>query len=656
MRLKIIFVLILILLFTAYPSAHAGGPLVVKGGMAITYGTRPFLYRFDKGPCGMFSNTEITELTASLFMDWEIPTTELKFQQDTPGTLDIDVDASNFDPILNSPKLLGYTPVIFDNDGSLLNAFLGDGAGNTVLGLAGPITVSSGPLVNQIAESQAIFNGKFINGIDTPSDPETSVDAFKGTIIHEIGHGFGLDHAQINVEAIKPGASQEIKESVPLEFPVAVNDLFTIRRDDASSISLLYPNLSELTKFGKIEGKLLRADGVTPVQGGNVIARNINNPTLETISCVSDYLTEGTGTYTLFALPPGDYRIEIEPIDLSFTGGSGVGPFTTNKTDKSFQNPVPKGFYTGSNQPISTDVNQALIVSVASGQTVSDVNIIASTVGSSSSTSSSSGSPSSIQEEEPNDTVNQAQLISIPTTISGNSSDTDDGEVELSSDTGAMIIISDLFKFTLTSSASINALLTIESDLSSNDLDLVLLDGSASDIVETSSQAGNVDELISTSLKAGTYLLGVGAFSGSTSYTLEITSIPSGPEGTPVLTLQAPEALILKPTGMNKVFVNAEASDFSTKSKCTVFTSSDSGLSLKIRPKKFSLSSTKINKDFKIMVNNIDALELINSETSEVVTISVTCDNGASDEIDILLAPNIDNVTESRVYRKVLKK
>ena len=197
-----IFFTILAFITTSQCISYAGGPLVVKGGMAITYGTRPLLYRFDKGPLGMFSNSEAVALIQDLFNDWEaVTTSEVKFKQDSPGFLDFDVTASNFDSILNAPDLLGYTPVIFDDDGSVLDAFLGAGAGSSVLGLAGPITVSAGPLVNQIAESQGVFNGRFVDG--NSANGESSVDSFKGTVIHEFGHGQGLDHAQINVEAIR---------------------------------------------------------------------------------------------------------------------------------------------------------------------------------------------------------------------------------------------------------------------------------------------------------------------------------------------------------------------------------------------------------------------------------------------------------------------
>ncbi len=656
-KLSLLFIFLFAFILVCQDTADAGGPLVVKGGMAITYGNRPLIYRYDKGTLGMFSNSEGIQLFEDRFMDWEsIPTAHNIFQKDNPGSLDFDVTDKNFDPILNSSNLLGYTPVIFDTDGKLLDAFLGSGAGNSVLGLSGPITVSSGPLVNQIAESQAIFNGRFVNGVDTLSDPESTVDSFKGTIIHEFGHGQGLDHAQINVESIRPGASQEIRNAVPLMFPVAVNDLFLIRRDDISAISSLYPEESQLTGFGKIEGMLFRADGMTQVLGGNIIAKSVKDPLLEAISCVSGYLNDGTGSYTLFAVPPGDYTIEIEPIDLSFTGGSGVGPFTASKSDISFQDPVPKGYYTGPNLPITEDKNKALIVSVIANQTISNANIIAST--SASSSSSTSGSGTNINETEPNDSVSQAQVITLPTTISGTASSTDSGEIQLSSDSNSMITISDLYKFTLSEPGSINALLTINSSSSTDDLDLVLFNADASTIIDTSSQTGNVDELISKALQPGTYIFGVGAFSGSAAYTLRINLFTSGGHtgATPVLTLSAPESLVLKSTGMNLIPVTADATSFSAPSKCKVFTTTNSGIRIKSKPIKFSLSQSMTNKVFNLMINKLDALNLINSNTTDTVTVNVTCSNGANDEIDINLAPTVEEVLKNRSYRYVLKR
>ena len=77
---KILLVLILSFITTcSFQLVHAGGPLVVKGGMSVTYGTRPFLYRYDKGTLGMFSNSEAVALIEALYSNWQaFPTSEIK--------------------------------------------------------------------------------------------------------------------------------------------------------------------------------------------------------------------------------------------------------------------------------------------------------------------------------------------------------------------------------------------------------------------------------------------------------------------------------------------------------------------------------------------------------------------------------------------------
>ncbi len=82
-----------------------------------------------------------------------------------------------------------------------------------------------------------------------------------------------------------------------------------------------------------------------------------------------------------FAVPPGEYKIEIEPInqELVRTAPSrpSIGPYTKNSNDESFKNPVPRGFYTGSNLPVTSSFEKALTVSIEADQTIKDANIIA---------------------------------------------------------------------------------------------------------------------------------------------------------------------------------------------------------------------------------------------------------------------------------------
>lgn len=652
MKIKLILLVVVGLLLANFQNiANAGGPLVVKDGIPVVY-NGPLVYRFDQGPLGKFSNSEARALIEDLLNDWEaVNTATITFQRDNPDSLDADIDENNFGPVLTGNSLLGFTAIVFDADGGLLDAFLGAGARNQVLGLAGPITLNSGPLSGQIAESQAIFNGRFIDGVNSASNPESDDDTFKGTIIHEFGHAFGLDHTQINVEAIQSGASNSIRESVPLMFPIAVNSLFEIKRDDQSAVALLYPENNALNSFGSIEGKVLRSNGSTPVQGANVIARRIDDSQNEAVSCVSDFLLQNNGEYRLFGLTPGQYRIEIEPIDLNFTGGSGVGPFSASKTDQSFQNPVPEGFFAGPNQPITTVENEALVINVSAGQKITGQDIIASTQVTTSSTSSSTGGTTN--ENEPNNTVGTAQVVTPPITINGAASSTDTGEIELGSDTGAMVVISDLFKFTLGNDSNLNALLTIDSTNSTDDLDLVLLDEFATEILDSSSQTGNDDELITGLLEAGTYLIGVGAFEGSSSYSLELTTITEA--GTPFISIAGPESIVLNPSGKkNRVKLEVTGFNITNRTKCSI--SNTGNAQVRTKPRNLKLTKNKSKRRIKVRVPKSESLSLIQNNQEATTTIQVQCDNGATDEFSIDILPNTDSLERNRLYRHVIKK
>lgn len=643
---KSIFILVYLFVCLSFiPSSYAGGPLSISNGMALKYEGQ-IIYRFDRGSLGKFSNSEAVSLIEDLLKDIEgAEASSIDFKRDNPEFLTSDINSTNFEPILNTEELLGFSPIIFDNDGLIFDALNGQGASNFILGVAGPVTE---PTSTMIEESIAIFNGKFINGINNSSDRESDTSTFKGTIIHEFGHFIGLDHSQINVEAVEPGASEEIINSVPLMFPVAVNSLFQEKRDDKSALALLYPDSEELKKLGSIEGKIFREDGLTPVLGANIIARKVDNPLNEAVSSISDFLEEGNGRFTLFALPPGDYTLEIEPVHSSFTSGSGVGPYTKSSTDLSFQNPVPKGFFTGANKPITSDKSQALIVMVVAGQKLTDQNIIASTQ------ISSNPSGTTINESEPNDTLLEAQAISIPTTINGAAASTDDGQFELSSDLDQTVTISDLFKFNVITTSNVSAFLDIKSENGSDDLDLVLLsDEENPEVLDSSSQTGNENELINKTLPPGSYLLGVGAFSGSSDYILQISS-STQQGGTPFVKITGRDILVLNRSGKHaRIKFTLNAFNFSARSNCLIKSTGDA--LVKIRPSKLALSSQSSTKKFTVSVPRSEAVGIINENQSSNVLIEAECSNGAIDSLNLTITPTLDNLG-TRIYDYLIRK
>jgi hypothetical protein len=197
-----------------------------------------------------------------------------------------------------------------------------------------------------------------------------TADEFDEAITHEIGHFFGLDHSQINLDLLLQGSSPcdvDQLAGLPLMFPFAFCQarkdagLPILSPDDLSWISRLYPTTTTVNEYGTISGIIFFPDGVTPAQGVNVVARQVDDPnTTEdesrrvAVSAVSGYLFTGnpgqsvtagissledntggnpTGSRTTsligyyeIAVPPGTYTVEVESVYGAFVAGSGVGP------------------------------------------------------------------------------------------------------------------------------------------------------------------------------------------------------------------------------------------------------------------------------------------------------------------------------------------
>ena len=126
--------------------------------------------------------------------------------------------------------------------------------------------------------------------------------------------------------------------------------------------------------------------------------------------------------------------------------------------------------------------------------------------------------------------------------------------------------------------------------------------------------------------------------------------------GTPVLSLSAPEAVLIKQNGNTKVMIRAEATNFSSKSNCDIFVSNDNDITFKVKPAFFSLTPKATRKKFKIILPFIEGQNIVNNGAGENVSINVTCDNGANEEINILFTPLIEDIIESRTYSQIIHK
>ena len=365
MRQSVLLLLLFLTLFVT-PHLYAGGPLNTLDGRAVVYqsSTFPIPYHPDRGNLGSFSNGLATSLVDTSFQTWgNVPTATITFQNG--GQLPVDITRINYIRYLDNYND-GINPVIFDSNGAIIDAEFGIGASNGIIGFAGSGFNSTGYYV----EGLAVLNGKFSSIFDEQE--------FQATFFHEIGHFLGLDHTQINGRYVQDGNT--VNDSyVPTMYPTATDDdtpLGEPNPDDEAALTLLYPASNVSTVYGMIRGSVKREDG-QPVLGANVVAVKVGDEDFSQFSSVSDYYLQNNGEYGMH-VTPGEYHLFIEPINRNFTAGSSVGPYAENSSGPSFINPVVKEYYNGEGESgQETDLDDAVVITVAAGQTVSQIDFIA---------------------------------------------------------------------------------------------------------------------------------------------------------------------------------------------------------------------------------------------------------------------------------------
>ena len=358
----------------------AGGPLIVTGpgalqpGQAFVWPTGVAIhYTVDSGPLSVnpsgqtvIPNAQGLARVQSLFQNWQsVSTASIAYTYAGPitGISGGDVKTiQDFNTVKGSCDGGSQNPVIFDANGSLLHAL---GLDPLVIGFSSTCKLDT--QAGHITSAMILLNGSFQDGVTnaTTNNFELSADQFDEAITHEMGHFSGLGHSQINLDLFQNGQVNncDVDElaGLPLMFPVAFCQsrksagLPILSPDDAAWISKLYPGATLASTYGTLSGFVFFSDGITAVQGVNVVARRVDDPSTTVdeskriaFSVVSGFSFTGnpgqaiTGDNTngssfgsrnpaligYYEIPvtPGTYTIQVENIDSSFVGGSSVGP------------------------------------------------------------------------------------------------------------------------------------------------------------------------------------------------------------------------------------------------------------------------------------------------------------------------------------------
>lgn len=490
--------------------AWAGGPLFVslRGQPAAWPAGQAVGYRIDPGALAGFGHDQPAQWVRDAFQQWQgVENARLSFVD--RGALDSDVNATNILAFMNNPPP-GVVSVIFDTDGRALDQLFGQGAGTLFEGIGAPVLTTDLVLNGRIGAAWAIFSGRSLAG--------HRPDYLRCDMVHELGHTLCLGHSQINAGTVWDGTPDHDALGPCMSYYWGPNATPHLTQDDRSWIAALYPNDRFATATGTIRGGILLPDGVTPVQGLNVIARRVGDEAATAVSVISGYRFKSDrglgsrdpqlwGLYEIPGLPPGSYRVGVEPLlDTPI-----VSPHSTDFPGaRRFWQQTPGG-----------DPNAATPIAVAAGQVVSGKDIRLP---------GAAGAPAAVNEAEPNDDADGAQSIPLQAAIAGHADPSEGGSLPQPLSGGRQDPIQDWYRFTLTEPSLVTAILTTASPAA--DLNLYLL-GAGTTSGELSALARSVDpytppETVQLRLPAGDYFVGVSVpdpNSPATDYRLRLITV-----------------------------------------------------------------------------------------------------------------------------------